>query len=258
MRHQRLTPSNCARPVIALILREIATSRSEGGLGYFWALLEPVLTIILLTGLISFVPISPPLGDSFALYYASGLLPLIIFTSIVAKSGQAESFSKPLFSLGPVTVFHSLLARFTLSALTHLLVVLIGCAYFARETDLFRHGVAILQALGSLFLLSFGAATLACWLGSTLRFWPRVWAITSRPLFLLSGVFLLVDEVPDLQQQALLWNPMTHVIMFLRTAMYPAYTTDLYSIFYIFVVSGCLAVTGLIGLSCKGYDYGNR
>lgn len=70
------------RTISALVLREMATTYGRSPGGYIWAILEPVGGIALLSILFSLAFLHPALGSNFQLFYASGLVPLTVFTSI--------------------------------------------------------------------------------------------------------------------------------------------------------------------------------
>ena len=57
---------------MALIIREMATTYGTSPGGYLWALLEPVAGIALLTFVFTLALDTPPLGQNFAFFYASG------------------------------------------------------------------------------------------------------------------------------------------------------------------------------------------
>ena len=77
------------RIISALILREIGTSYGRSPGGYLWALAEPVLGIALLTVIFSIGFRTPPIGVNFPLFYATGLLPFLMFVDLSNKVAQA-------------------------------------------------------------------------------------------------------------------------------------------------------------------------
>lgn len=245
----RLGHIGAVRPITALMLREIATARSNGAFGYFWAVLEPVLTIALLSVILSQALIAPPLGHSFALFYASGVVPMMMFTAIVGKASLAVAFSRPLFTFQPVQILHSLIARFVLATLTQVLgAVLVFGGLGGGDID----GLRFAGALASCLILALGFSALGCFLSAIWRPWPLVWGIVARPLLLMSGVFLVVDDLPDPQRAFLLWNPLAHIISMVRGAMYPEYGAGLADLLFVALVSAIALVSGLGGLAFFG------
>ncbi len=114
-----------ARSVFALVLREMSTTYGRSPGGYIWAILEPVAAIALFSLAFSFMVRHPPLGRSFALFYASGFLPLAAYQALAANVGGAIRFSKPLLAYPTVTYIDAIVARVFLTMLTHTLVFII-------------------------------------------------------------------------------------------------------------------------------------
>ncbi|MBV9552146.1 MAG: tetratricopeptide repeat protein [Alphaproteobacteria bacterium] len=66
---------NQSRVVLALIVRETRTRFGDSRLGYSWALLEPMLHILLLSTVFSLLMHgSPPIGTHFFVFYYTGLI----------------------------------------------------------------------------------------------------------------------------------------------------------------------------------------
>lgn len=110
------------RAIGALILREITTTYGRSPGGYIWAILEPAAGITLLTLVFSIGFRTPPLGTSFALFYAAGILPLMMYTDISTKLAQTIQFSRALLAYPRITFLDALIARFILNFLTQMMV----------------------------------------------------------------------------------------------------------------------------------------
>src|SRR6056297_1461595 len=106
------------RVIVTLILREMGTAHGRTAAGYMWAILEPVAGIALLTLVFSLALRSPPLGTSFALFYATGMLPFTSYMSTWNKVATAVTFSRQLLVYPRVTFFDAVVARFLLNAVT--------------------------------------------------------------------------------------------------------------------------------------------
>jgi capsular polysaccharide transport system permease protein len=87
-----------------------------------------------------------------------------------------------------------------------------------------------------------------CFLGAMYPLWNRFWAIATRPLFLVSCIFMLYETVPEPYQSILWYNPLVHVCGQMRKAFFPFYDAVYVSPAYVFGVSLVLMVTGLIFL----------
>lgn len=238
------------RTVTALVLREMSTTYGRTALGYFWALLEPVAGIMLLTLVFSVIAHSPPMGTSFPLFYASGLLPFMMYLDVSNKVASSLRFSQPLLFYPGVTYVDAILARLILNTLTETMVMfaVLGGIIVFFNADTILDIPALLLTIAMVVALALGVGTLNCFLLSMFPVWERAWAILNRPLFIISCVFFPFDSVPQPYQDVLWYNPIVHLVGQMRIGTYPTYDGAYVSPLYIFGISGiCLAV-GLVML----------
>ena len=214
----------------------------------FWAVAEPVLGIALLSAIFAISFHAPALGTSFPLFYASGLLPFLMFTDISGKLAQALNFSRPLFAYPAVGVLDALLARFLLAGGTQIMVagLIIGGLLFLSETRATPDVATLAQAAGLVLVLSFGIGAMNCLLQGLLPLWQRIWSIGMRPMFLISGVFFTFEAVPLPWRDLLWWNPLMHVVGLVRRGLYPGYDATYVSAAYVLTLG--LGVSLLAGL----------
>jgi len=238
------------RTVLALMLREMATTYGRSPGGYIWAILEPVGAIALLTVVFSFMFHAPPLGKSFPLFYATGFLPFTMFNDVGNKVAQTIRFSKPLLSYPSVTIVDAIAARFVLNLLTHVMVlyIVIGGILVVFDTRALLNFPAIVLAVTMAASLGLGVGTLNCYLMSAFPIWERSWQILTRPLFVISGIFFLFDTLPEAAHDVLWFNPLIHIVGEMRKGLYPTYSADYVSPAFVFMISfACLAL-GLLFL----------
>lgn len=236
------------RSIGALVLREMSTTYGRSPGGYLWAILEPVAAIALLSIVFSYAFRTPPMGTSFVLFYATGYTMLTAFTGLNQRLGTAILFSRQLLAYPNVTFMDAVLARMILSFLTQTLVFIIVMTGIVVLLDLkvLLDMSTIFMALAMLFALSFGVGCLNCFLMSMFPVWQQVWSILTRPLFIISGIFFLMDALPEQYRDILLWNPLAHVIMEMRAGFYGAYDANLVSEAYVFGVSLLSAVLAIL------------
>lgn len=211
---------------MALILREMATSFGRSPGGYIWAVVEPVAAIALLSFAFSLAFRAPPLGETFALFYATGYLPYILFHDVSQKVAISTRFSRPLLSFGAVGWVETVSARFLLNVLTHLFVffvVFVSILLHSGENTVVNWG-GILIGLGLAAFLAVGVGCLNCVLFLAFPAWERLWSIGLRPLFVVSGVLFLMEDVPETFQSILWFNPLFHITGLIRNAVYLEYS----------------------------------
>ena len=251
--HHRLRPVHrvprfaTLRTVTALILREMGTTNGRRPGGYLWKILEPIGGILLMTILFSLFLRKPPLGSSFAFFYATGMIPFLIFSNINKALSAALSYSKQLLTYPRVTIMDALIARLILNALTQLsisaltlialLLVLDTGTTFLIDRIVLAHVLAI--GLGA------GWGILNCLLLSALPVWKGIWTILTRPLVLLSGVIFMYHTIPLPYRDWLWYNPLIHVVGLMRGGFYPNYDASYVSVTYVVLLS---LLPGAIGL----------
>lgn len=257
-----VSPSNglfrMVRTVVALILREIATTYGRSAGGYLWALADPVLGVALLTVIFQVVlgRSTPPIGGNFPLFYASGYVVFQMYNDIAGKMASSLRYSRPLLAYPAVTFVDALIARLILNTIMHLVVftiVITGIAVIFRLTLVLDVAVVI-RALGLAALLGAGVGTMNCFLIMRFPVWERAWSIVNRPLFLMSGIFFTFDMMPKIAQDALWWNPVLHVIGLMRRGIYGVYPADYVSEAYVVTLALVLLALGLLLLSRRYRD----
>lgn len=236
------------RSIAALILREMVTTYGRSPGGYLWAVLEPIAAIALLAFAFSLAFRAPSLGTNFALFYATGYLPYMLFHDVSSKTATAIRFSKPLLNFQAITWLDVIFARFLLNVFTHLLVgtLVISALIVAFEIRVYPDIPTIALAASMAAALAFGIGTLNAYLFLAFPVWERLWMIAMRPMFIISGIFFLYKDVPSELREVLWFNPVFHVIGLIRDGFYATYDANYVSMVFVFGVSLGTACLGLL------------
>lgn len=236
-----------SRTVLALILREMATTYGRSPGGYLWAILEPALGIALLALIFAIGFRTPKLGDNFAIFYATGLLPFFMFNTLANTVAQSVNYSRALLSYPRVTFVDAILARLILAVLSQLLVSFIILTFIRGVWD--TRTVLEIDRVMLAYLMTIAVATgiglLNCFLFTMYPLWQQAWSIFTRPLFLLSGIIIMFERVPEPYSTFLWFNPVIHVVSENRAGFYLQYEPNWISPAYVF---GVALVTGLGGM----------
>ena len=235
------------RAVSALMLREMSTRYGRTPGGYLWAILEPLGMIILLGVAFSLLARAPALGTSFLLFKGTGFMILQIFTVLGGQVGHALTFSKPLLRYPRVTWMDAILARFLLNAavvFTSTFLILSGIILY-EGLDVMINWGPVLLAMSLAAALGLGVGCLNAYLFMRFAVWQQIWAILTRPLFIISGVIILYEDFPPLGQQYLWYNPLLHLTGLMRDGFYPMYRPDYISLIF---VGFCILVPMAMGL----------
>lgn len=239
------------RTILALMLREMSTRYGQSAGGYLWAVLEPVGAIVILSFGFSLLLRSPALGSSFILFFATGYIPFGLYQSVSTAVARSISFSRPLLMYPAVTWMDALLARFVLNLLTGVMVaylVLTGVMLATATGTVLEIG-PILAAMALAALLGLGVGAMNCLLAGLFPVWEQIWSIGTRPLFLISGVIVLYEDMPQTAQAILWWNPLLHIIGEMRRGFYPMYAPQYVSLVYVLIVALAAMALGLLLLA---------
>jgi capsular polysaccharide transport system permease protein len=238
------------RTILALILREMGTTYGRTPGGYLWVVMGPALGIAFISAIFSLGFRNPPLGANFAIFYATGLLPFMMYGQISGKVAGAISYSRSLLNYPRVTYLDTMIARVILTVLTQLLVNVILLTFilsvYETRTTLVIGPVLLAYAMTIAFAI--GVGVLNCFLTMMFPIWQAAWGIVTRPLLFFSGVILLFESLPEGARRILWWNPLMHVTGEMRSAFYLGYEANYVAPLYVFGVSLALTVIGLIFL----------
>ncbi len=240
----------------ALIIREAATRYGRSFGGYAWAFIEPTLIIVVLGYIFHSYFGEPPLGNSFALFYCTGLVPFVVFSEIAGQTGNALIQNKPLLNLRPVTPIDTIVSRFILSFCTLGFVSLVVFCLVLGLTDepyMIAWAPLVAGILGAAFL-GLGVGSVNAVLFAVLPTWRNIWNIVHRPLFLISGIFFLYERLPLELQSVIFWNPLLHSISLTRAGFYEQYDPSWVALSFMFGIG----LLGMITASISLLALGNR
>ncbi|MGR3608783.1 MAG: ABC transporter permease [Sulfitobacter sp.] len=256
----RLPSLASLRTISALILREMASTYGRSPGGYAWAILEPALGVTLMVVIFSTGFRSPPLGTNFAIYYASGLLPFIMFNSTAAKVQQSINYSRQLLAYPRVTFMDALLARLFLNILTQAMVgvMIFSFILIVYDTRTILDIPRLLNAYAMAIGIGFGIGVLNCVFISRQAVWQNIWSVISRPLVFVSGVIFLHDRIPEPFSTWLEWNPLVHAIGEARKAFYYSYRGAYVDYSYPYFFALICTVLGLLFLRSYTRDFLER
>ncbi|SFA71869.1 capsular polysaccharide transport system permease protein [Poseidonocella pacifica] len=236
------------RTIFALVLREMATTYGRSPGGYLWAVLEPVAGITLLTLVFSAGFRSPGLGVNFPLFYATGLVPFNLFSSISGRLAGSLQFSRPLLTYPAVSFLDAIIARFVVNMMTQILVayLLFTSIMLMYDTRVDPDYWIVVEGFFYAGLMAMGVGTINCYLFTAYPVWQQIWAIVMRPMFILSCIFFVFESVPEPFRSYLWYNPLVHIVGIVRRGFYSNYDATYVSIPYLTLLPLILFALGLI------------
>ncbi|SDQ22330.1 ABC transporter permease [Pseudovibrio sp. Tun.PSC04-5.I4] len=237
------------RVIGALVLRETRTAFGSAQLGYLWAVVNPALSTLVLVLIFSAIGRVPAFGTSFALFFATGILPFQTYSKLSSGLMTAINSSRGLLSYPLVKETDILLSKYILITLTYVMIIFVFFTLIIVGDDA-SLPVRIEQSTAAfltLSLLGLGAGTTNAVLFRLWPTWRQVESIVSRPLFFLSGIFYVPSDFPTHIVKILSWNPVIHGIEWFREGYYGNYHSILLDKPYFFTCTITLLLVGFFG-----------
>jgi capsular polysaccharide transport system permease protein len=172
-----------------------------------------------------------------------------IFTTVSGRVAQSVNFSRPLLTYPSVTVIDAILARFILNMLTQVMVtyLVFSGILMIYDTMVIIKLPAIAGAVALAGALALGVGTLNCFLFTRFPLWAQIWGILMRPLYIISCIFMIFDDLPDWARDVLWYNPIVHIVGMMRHGYYSTYHATYVSGGYVLTISGiCMSMGGML------------
>lgn len=223
------------RTVSALMLREMGSRYGRSPGGYIWAVLEPVGMIAILSVGFALVARTPPMGTSFVLFFGTGYTVFSLYQGVATTVARSIKFSRALLNYPIIRWIDAVIARFILNTVTGIFVfyLIMATIILFLDDPILIDIRPILEAILYAVLLGLGIGMFNCVLIGLFDGWDNIWSILNRPLFLVSGVIFLYEEMPPLAQDVLWYNPLLHIIGLMRRGFYPTYEAAYFSETYL-------------------------
>lgn len=215
------------RVISALIRRETRAHFGEYRLGYLWAIIEPTLHLLTYVVLFTYVfKRHVPLGGSTTLFMLTGMVPYFLFSKLSTYLSTAIDSNRPLLNLPPVKPLDLLISRAILEAATYLFVafIMLVSIYIGGTMEAVPYypirlagGIAATTGFG----IGVGVINVIC--RAFFRNWATFFGLLLAPMFFLSGIWFLPSAIPPPYRDYVLYNPMMHYIMWVRSGFYRNY-----------------------------------
>ncbi|MFH6785666.1 MULTISPECIES: ABC transporter permease [Methylobacterium] len=233
----------------ALMLRDIRTRFGGTMWGYAVAVGWPCAHILVITSFYALRHIPAPIGDSIVLFAVSGLSPYIILNYMSRKMMEGPLMNKQLIYFPQVKFFDVVMSRALVEVCTSSLSIALVFAIAACSgasvvpRDPFAFCESMLLALG--FATSMGFMNV--FISQIFQPWMIGVIVPVLILYFTSGAFIVTESMPAVIYEYVQWNPLMHIVKICRSSFYPGYGSDA-SMLYVLMVSGALALVGLLGI----------
>lgn len=233
----------------AFVLREMRDRFGRSRWGYLWAIAQPILFMVGLMGLRVLLGRGrQDIYDVNGMYFFwLGLAPFFMFLNGLNRAMGSTRAYRALFQFRQVQPVDVMLVRLFIEFATMCIVFVIvvtGFWWFGvtiSADDILGFVVVILLLFGFTF-----GCVLAAEVSITLAPDSRqLINIIERPLFLISGTFFTIDQVPPGVREWLLWNPLLHGVDLARGTMLAKYEPIGSWLYF----GGCALVAVALGLT---------
>jgi capsular polysaccharide transport system permease protein len=209
----------------ALLVRETKTRAGSLRLGYFWAIAEPAVHVIVLSVMFTVLMRNTIPGVSYPMFVLTGIIPFFLFKNVVLRSMAAVQANKGLFNYRQVRPLDALLARAALEILLLLLaaVLLLVLAAWLRFDIGVERPLELVAAALLMSLLGLGVGLCVAVAANLADEVQKIVPMLMQPLYLMSGIFWPIHMIPQKYWHLLLWNPALHGIELTRDAYFSQY-----------------------------------
>ena len=235
----------------ALMLRDMRTRFGGSHWGYTVVVLWPVVHVFMLVIVYVTRGVPAPIGDSRAIFFATGAVPALAFQYISREVMKAVVMNRPLTYYPQVKLFDVIFSRILVEIVTGflglitVLSILMAAGIHPTPIDPFTSMCGYLAAI----LLGIGVGTINV---SICAFFPA-WMIGSIlftiVIYLTSGVMFLPNFLPIQIYDALRYNPLVGIIEWVRLGYYPDMPVTIDYIYILLFSVTCL----VIGLLMEKY-----
>jgi capsular polysaccharide transport system permease protein len=240
---------DCARMQLrvigALIIREMHTRFGRHRLGYLWLFFEPLLLGAMIA-IIHNTRGADSVRGNFE-FFAIGYIMFFLFRGIINRASGTIGANRSLLFHRQVTLPDLFYARHLIEviACTGVMVVF-SVAAIAMGGTFPDSPVKMLCAMGLMGLLG---QSIGLVVGAATSEWDGLERLVHAMSYLMlpfSGLFFMVEWLPEWMQELVLWVPTVHVFEILRDGQFGDMYRPMYDLTYLF---GWILVGHLVGLA---------
>lgn len=235
------------RVTSALIMREVITRYGRHNIGFLWLFLEPMLFTLGVTTLWTLIKATHGTSLPITAFAVTGYSSILLWRNCSNRVVKAIEANHSLMYHRNVRVFDILSARLILE-ISGATVSMIVLTIFFSSLGWMNLPVDILTVMIGWILLAWFAFALSLVIGAASErseLIERVWHIFTYLLFPLSGAGFMVDWLPKVAQDYILWVPMVHATEMIRHGYFGNLVRTYEDPAYLFLFNSALTLIGL-------------
>lgn len=236
--------------IYALLLRELLTRFGSSRIGFVTIFTEPAVYLMIMLLIRSAGGMVAPFGVDSMLFVATGIIPFLMFRSTCQKCIACPSANKALLFITEIKLNDAFFARIILEFViyTAMLWITVTVLFAAGHTTRIESSMGVIYACFALTLFSGGAGLCLAALVGLIPQLQTLVSVFMRIMIMISGAIFSVFVFPPEVREYLTWNPLLHVLEYIRSSFFPVYESDITkgSLSYVWKVTGVLWFFGLI------------
>ncbi|MGJ0507199.1 MAG: ABC transporter permease [Methylocystis sp.] len=219
-----------ARLVGVVLLQDMRTRYGgRNHFGYLFGIALPVLHMSVITGFYYLRTLIAPVGESAALFAATGIAPYLLCLYPARQMCGAIAENRQLLSIPMLQPLHLMISRAILellSAIAALLVFL--CFLQSLEKDIWPNDpVEAAKAIGAAIFMGVGLGFFNLVMSAILgRFYQMAFTFLVIGLYLSAGVYFPIWSMPEDVREYAVYNPILQLVEWLRSAYYTSYEVE--------------------------------
>ena len=221
--------------VLALFLREVQTRFGTKKLGYFWAIFDAMLMVLIFAGLKSAISSKSMPGIDYPVFLATTFLAFFLWKKIVTQSMHAFSANKALFAYKQVKPFDTIITRVLLeilvSSIATVVFICIGL-YLGLDLSVKNFNMVMLAVIW-LCIFGFSIGLMNAVFAYFYESYAKIVNVFMAPLMFVSAIMYSVDSLPPLAREIILYNPLTHFMEMIHGYYFNALNTEYVNYEYI-------------------------
>lgn len=209
-----------------IMLRSLLTSHEHSGIGYLWALVQPLAFLAALDIVYLMAGHHEPYGTSTTAFLVAGIVPFICFyVRLQAAASTAVRANLNFLYFRQVTPLLLILASCLLEYLTGLvvLVLIIGGLSLYQGSLQLHDPLLMIAALTCISILGMVVGTLFGLGQLVIPGLSVVEVFFFRIMFFFSGALYYANMLPPRMRFFALFNPLLHLIEFVRDGFFESY-----------------------------------
>jgi len=236
------------RVVSALTLRETRSRYGNSKLGFFWALFEPFAHIAVFMAIFSAMGRAIPIGDSMGVFILTGIAPWLLFSNIVTGIMGGVDGNRALLGYPQVMPIDTMISRILLETAT-IIIIFIFFVVLAINFDFtisLDDFLMMLSASGMIIVLAAGVGMINASIKLYFPSYATIYSALSRPFYFMSGIFFTADFLSPEILDLIDFNPILHIVEWLRSGFYTSFNSAFYDIEYVGTVTLVIFTLGLV------------